>query len=125
MRQFLLVCAGGAVGTGARYLVGLGMASRLGPSFPWWTLTVNVVGSFFISVVMDLSIHYRVIPNELRVVLTAGVLGGFTTYSSMSYETLGFLQDGLWLRAVGYVAATTLGCLAAGMLGMVVVRLAA
>lgn len=125
MSRFLLVCAGGAVGTGARYLIGVGMVRWLGSQFPWGTLTVNIAGSFLISVIMDMSVHYGVIPAELRIVLTAGVLGGFTTYSSMSYEALGFMQEGLWWRAAGYLAVTTLGCLAAGMLGMAAARLAA
>jgi CrcB protein len=125
MTRFLLVCAGGAAGSGARYLVGVGMARWLGPAFPWGTLVVNVAGSFLISVVMDLSVHYGLVPLEVRFLLAAGVLGGFTTYSSFNYEVLAFLQRGLWGQAALYLGATVVACLAAGMAGMAVARLAA
>jgi CrcB protein len=125
LTRFLLVCLGGAAGTGARYLVGLGATRWLGAEFPWGTLAVNLVGSFLISVVMDLSIHYGAIPLELRLVLTAGVLGGFTTYSSFNYELLGYLGRGLYGQAGLYLAATTAGCFAAGFLGILAARLAA
>lgn len=125
MTRFLLVCAGGAAGSGARYLVGVGLARWLGPAFPWGTLAVNVAGSFLISLVMDLSVHYGAIPLELRYLLAAGVLGGFTTYSSFNYEVLAWLQRGQWGQAAGYLLATVVGCLAAGMAGMAAARLAA
>lgn len=125
MSRLLLVCLGGAAGSGARYLVGLGMARWLGAAFPWGTLAVNVAGSFAISAVMDLSVHYGVIPAEVRLLLAAGVLGGFTTYSSFNYEVLAFLQRGQWLPAALYLAATVAGCLAAGVAGMASARLAA
>jgi len=125
MTRFLMVCLGGAAGSGARYLVGVGMTRWLGPAFPSGTLVVNLLGSFLISVIMDLSVHYGAIPLEVRILLTAGVLGGFTTYSSFNYEALAFLQRGLWGQALLYVAATVVGCLGAGVLGMAAARLAA
>jgi len=125
MSRFLLVCLGGAAGSGARYLVGLGAVRLLGAVFPWGTLAVNVVGCFFIAVVMDLSIHYRVVPEEMRILLTAGVLGGFTTYSSFNYELLVQLGRGLYGTAALYFLATTAGCFAAGVLGILAARLAA
>jgi len=125
MSRLLLVCLGGAAGSGARHLVGLGMARWLGAAFPWGTLVVNVAGSFAISVAMDLTVHYGVLPAESRYLLVAGILGGFTTYSSFNYELLAFLQRGQWLPAGLYLAGTVGGCLAAGMAGMAVARLAA
>jgi fluoride exporter len=125
MTRLLLVCAGGAAGSGARYLVGAGLSRWLGTALPWGTLAVNVVGAFLISLVMDLSIHSGAIPTEVRVFLTAGVLGGFTTYSSFNFEVLGFLQQGSWARALGYASTTVVGCLVAGLLGMAAARLAA
>jgi len=125
MTRFLMVCAGGAAGSGARYLVGLGMARWFGPALPWGTLTVNVAGSFLVSVAMDLSVHYGVLPAETRFFLVAGVLGGFTTYSSFNYEVLAFLQRGLWGQAALYLAATVVGCLSGGVAGMAAARLAA
>ena len=125
MSRFLLVCLGGAAGSGARYLVGLGAVRLLGAAFPWGTLTVNVVGCFFISLVMELGIHYGAVPDDLRVVLTAGVMGGFTTYSSFNYELLTHLGHGQYGTAALYFLLTTGGCFGAGVLGILAARLAA
>jgi len=125
MSRFLLVCLGGAAGSGARYLVGLGAVRLLGAAFPWGTLAVNVAGCFLISLVMDLGVHYGAIPDQTRVFLTAGVLGGFTTYSSFNYELLVQLGRGLYGTAALYLLFTTAGCFAAGVLGILAARLAA
>jgi CrcB protein len=125
MNRFLLVCLGGAAGSGARYLAGVGLTRLLGPDFPFGTLAVNLLGSFLISLLMELSVHYGAIPLEARIFLTAGVMGGFTTYSSFNYEVLAFLQRGLWGQALLYASATVVGCLGLGMAGMAVARLAA
>lgn len=109
MARFLLVCLGGALGSGARYLIALGA--------PYPTLIVNLAGSFAIGVVMEL-----MPPTDLRLFLTMGVLGGFTTYSSFNQEALQMLRGEAWGAAVLYMTATFAGCLAAGVLGMVVAR---
>jgi fluoride exporter len=103
MKRFLLVCLGGAAGTGARYLVGGWVAQALGPAFPWGTLAINASGSFLISAIMHLGLVAGVVAPELRVFLTVGVMGGFTTYSSFNYETLSYLERGAW--ALGVLAA--------------------
>ncbi len=120
MLQFLWICIGGALGTGARYLVGTWAAKALGTGFPYGTLIVNVVGSFFISVVMFLSIDAGVIPLPVRMFLTTGIMGGFTTYSSFNYETLKLLQSGAWGIAAANIAVTLLGCTGAGLLGLLI-----
>jgi CrcB protein len=122
LKTFLLICAGGAAGTGARYLVATGMARWLGPAFPAGTLTVNVVGSLLVGAIMDLALRYEVVGPELRLVLVAGVMGGFTTYSSFNHETLGYFARGSWGLGIAYLAATVVGCLAAGMLGIAAAR---
>src|SRR6516164_8783479 len=93
MALFLLVCLGGAVGTAARYLLGLSIQAALGPTFPFGTLTVNLVGSFLISLLMFLGVDKGALSSSVRVVLTTGVMGGFTTYSSFNYETLRLFQQ--------------------------------
>ncbi len=123
MTRFVLICLGGAAGTGARYLVGVGAGRWLGTVFPWGTLIVNLVGSFLIAVIMELGIRFGAIPAELRVVLTTGVMGGFTTYSSFNYELLGYFQRGAWGLGALYLAATVAGCLVAGLAGLAVARL--
>jgi CrcB protein len=122
MARFLLVCAGGAFGTGARYLLG-GWAQRvLGTAFPYGTLIINAIGSFLIVILMHLSIQRGVISPDLRVILTTGIMGGFTTYSTFNYETIRLLQDGaLGLGALNLLA-TVVVCLLAGGLGVLICR---
>ncbi len=122
MTRFLLICLAGAAGTGARYLVALGSARLLGPTFPFGTITVNVVGSFLLATITVLGLEAGAISPDARVVLAVGVMGGFTTYSSFNQETLGFLQRGAVFQAIGYLAVTFTGCLAAGALGTVAAR---
>ncbi len=94
--HFALVCLGGAVGTGARYLLG-GLATPLARRrFPHGTLLVNVVGSFCIGLVQELAFGSAVLPENARVVLAVGVLGGFTTYSAFAYESLRLAAAGSW-----------------------------
>jgi len=118
LQRFLLVCLAGGAGSGARYLVVTGLARVAGPVFPYGTLTVNVVGSFLLGAIMELSLSLAVISPDVRVVLAAGVMGGFTTYSSFNYEVLAAVQRGAFALAAGYLALTVLGCLAAGALGV-------
>lgn len=107
----------------ARYWVG-GVAPRLfGEGFPYGTLVVNVVGSFLISVVMGTALNSTLVPVNLRVFLTTGIIGGFTTYSAFNYETLALLQQRLWLTGGLNLLVTVLGCLVAGALGLVVAKL--
>jgi len=116
--RFLLICLGGAIGTGARYLTALWAASALGLRFPYGTLIVNLAGSFLLGLVMEISA-----PGDLRLAMTSGVLGGFTTYSSFNYETTNSFRNGAWLLGSVNVAVTLLGCAAAGVAGILVGRL--
>jgi len=124
--RLLLVCLGGAVGTGARYLLGGLVVRWLGADFPYGTLLINVLGSFLVGLVQQVGLSTLLIPDTLRVVLAIGVLGGFTTYSSFSYETLKLVEAGSWVGAAVYVALTSalcLGCCALGLsLGRVLVE---
>jgi CrcB protein len=117
MSRFLLVCLGGALGTGARYLLSGWTLKALGPAFPYGTLAVNVLGSLALGALMYVGTETAALPATARVVLATGVLGGFTTYSSFSYETLRYLQDGAWTLAGLNVTVTVVGCLAACLLG--------
>jgi CrcB protein len=115
--RFLLICLGGAVGTGARYLLGGWAARAFGTAFPYGTLIINSLGSFFIVVIMGLSLDRQLISPELRLVLTTGVMGGFTTYSTFNYETLRLVAGWSPGFALLNVAATVVGCLSAGAVG--------
>jgi fluoride exporter len=116
--RLALICLGGAVGTGVRYLLGGVVARWAGPDFPYGTLLINVLGSFLIGVVQQVGLTSLLIPDTLRLVLAVGVMGGFTTYSSFSYETIRLLEAGSWLAASVYVALTTALCLACCVAGL-------
>ena len=122
MTRFLMVCLGGAFGTGARYVLG-GWAQRtLGAAFPYGTLIINMAGSFLLAVIMYLSLEVGMIPADTRVVLATGVMGGFTTYSTFNYETLKLLQAGSVAMGAMNLVATVVGCLVAGVLGLLVAK---
>jgi CrcB protein len=125
MVKLVLVCIGGALGSGARYVVATWAAEALGTGFPRGTLLVNLAGSFLIAVVADLSLRTAAIPPNLRLFLATGIMGGFTTYSSFNYETLHLLEEGAFASTLLYVAATVLGCLLSGVLGLAAARLLA
>ena len=122
MERFLWICFAGALGTGVRYLVGLWAAQRFGIGFPYGTLIVNVVGCFLIAVVLQLALSVTSFPVNLRLALTTGFMGGLTTYSSFNYETTALMQSGNARTAALYFAVTVVGCIAAGLLGTVLVR---
>jgi len=118
MERFLWVCAAGALGSGARFLVSMGIERAVrGPSFPYGTLLVNVVGSFLICAIMPLAAAGIVSPTQ-RLALTTGFLGGFTTYSAFAYETLRCFDVKAFRVGVLNITATLVLGLAAGALGL-------
>jgi CrcB protein len=116
MRELLLVCLGGAFGSGARYLVSELLGRRLPPGYPWGTFAVNVAGSFLLCGLVSLALAGRLTP-EWRLFLATGVMGGFTTYSSFNYEVLGYFERGAPALAIGYAGATLVACGVAGLGG--------
>ena len=115
--KLLLVCLGGAIGSGARYLVALWAASALGVAFPFGTLMVNLAGSFLLGVLMHVGAS-----TEWRLFLATGMLGGFTTYSTFNYETTSYLRQGAWMMGALNIAVTVVGCLVAGFAGLALAR---
>ena len=113
--QFVLaVAVGGAIGSVARYLVGIGSGKLFGINFPWGTLIINITGSFLIGVLMTLlTERWRPHPNW-RLFLVVGVLGGYTTFSSFEYETYQAVREGA--RWIGLVYVT--GSVAVGYFGV-------
>jgi fluoride exporter len=113
----LLVALGGAIGSALRYLVATAALAWLGPAFPWGTLIVNLAGSFAIGLVQQLATESLLLGEETRLFLTTGLLGGLTTYSAFSYETVRLMQTGAsgnaWVNAI----VTIVACLALCYLG--------
>ena len=121
MSRFLWICLGGAAGTGARYLLSGWALSAFGAGFPYGTLAVNAIGSFLLGVLVQ-GFASPLLSPTLRLALSTGVMGGFTTYSTFNNETIRYFQDGAWQVAAANVAITLVGCLAAGLAGMAVGR---
>jgi fluoride exporter len=116
MHPALAVALGGAAGSLARFYVVVALR-RVDTLFPWGTLLVNVLGSFLIGAVWAWFLDRPDTPEWVRVGLMTGVLGGYTTLSSVSLETVLLLQSGQWPSALANVAANfglgVLACLAA------------
>lgn len=125
MQRFFLVCLGGAVGTGARYALGNFVIALAGTgTFPWHTFAVNVIGSFAMSFLGHVALATSLLSPTTRAVLATGVLGGFTTYSSFNYETLGLFEQGAWMYGTLNVLGTVGACVVAGLFGAAAARLA-
>lgn len=94
MTKLLLVALGGGIGATTRYLVSDWAAQRFGSDFPYGTLIVNIVGCFIIGMFMQLVTDRIIVNPYWRLLITVGFVGGLTTFSSFSYETLKLLNDG-------------------------------
>ncbi len=113
-RTVLIVGVGGFLGANLRYWLGGWLADRLGPTFPYETMVINVVGSFLLGVFMTLALHFTWAP-EWRQLIAIGFLGSFTTFSTYEYESFRLIQEGLWLWA----SLNLLGSLALGLIAVI------
>jgi|SRR5919199_2207819 CrcB protein len=119
--NILLVAVGGAIGATARYLLGGWIQSWVGSSFPWGTLVINVSGSLIIGLVLGL-VDRGTLSSEARLFLAVGLLGGFTTFSTFSYEGIQMVQSGDYGSLLIYeVTHLGLGLLAANF-GLIMAR---
>ena len=112
---FLYIAAGGALGTVARFALSGWVYDRAGAGFPWGTLAVNVAGSLLIGFVLRMLDVMAVTP-EMRGFLTVGLLGGFTTFSTYTWETVTLAREGQWAAAGSY----SIGSLLLGVLAVLV-----
>lgn len=117
--QILFVALGGAIGSIGRYLIGAALRTHAG-SFPYATLLVNVTGCFLLGLCMAL-FETRETNETLRIALTVGVLGGFTTFSAFGYETFALMRSERELLAMANVASNVLLGLGAVWLGRALV----
>ncbi len=122
LRMLLAVAAGGALGSVARYLVGLGSTKLFGLGFPWGTFLINIAGSFLIGAFVELFALKWDLPQEARVFLTVGICGGFTTFSTFSLDTYVLMERGDWWLAAAYVAGSVLLSIGALFAALHVVR---
>ncbi|TCU11659.1 fluoride efflux transporter CrcB [Rhizobium laguerreae] len=120
---YLIVFLGAGAGGAARHAVNTTAARLLGYGFPFGTLTVNVVGSIIMGLLTQFFVVRTGMPQELRLFLTTGVLGG-TTFSTFSLDTVTLWERGQWSLAAGYVAISLIVSTAGLFLGLSLIRLA-
>ena len=106
----------------ARFATGLAVAHWLGDRFAFATLAVNVLGCFLLAALVHVSTVTAFVSSDLRIGLAVGFLGAFTTFSTFGYETMKYVEDGVWLLAAGNVAANLVLGLAAVWGGFAVAR---
>jgi CrcB protein len=121
--QYLWVSVGGGLGALARYVLGIWVASRAGTAFPWSTFLINVTGSLVIGVLLTLLTERATAAPAWRLFLVVGFLGGYTTFSSYTFEAVALLQAGELRRAGWYVFGSNGVGLVACAVGVLLARL--
>lgn len=106
MKMFLAIAAGGALGALLRYLTVLAVARWAGVTFPWGTMTVNVVGSFVLGLLLEVLTNRQLLTPEWRGFLIIGGLGAFTTFSTFSMDAVALLDRGNWGPALAYIVGS-------------------
>jgi CrcB protein len=114
MTMILVITLGAGLGANLRYAVSVWAAQRWGTAFPYGTMLINVTGSFAIGLIMVLATTRIPLSALWRLLIVTGFLGGFTTFSSFSYETYVLLVGGSWVAAVLNIA----GSVGIGMIGV-------
>ena len=122
MPALLLAMTGGAIGAGLRYLVGRAAFVHLAPGWPWGTWIVNIAGGFLMGLLAGLLARSSDGGEQLRLFLGVGILGGFTTFSAFSLETVLMLERGDNAAAAAYVATSVAGAVLALMGGLSLAR---
>jgi len=116
------IALGGAAGAVSRYLSSQWIYSLLGKSFPFGTLIVNFVGSFFMGLLAILLIERLMLAPEVRAFLLVGFLGSFTTFSAFSFETVNLIGSGDFIKAGVNIVINVFVCIVACWAGMILGR---
>jgi CrcB protein len=111
------VAVGSAIGGASRYMLGLAVQQRVGGGFPVGTLIINITGSLLLGFLMRAAFASTNLTPEVRAFLTTGLCGGYTTFSTFSYETAGLLESGQYGRAGLYIVLSIVLSLAATFVG--------
>jgi fluoride exporter len=122
MKLYWLVALGGAAGSVARFGLSTAAQTRWSGALPVGTLLVNVTGSVLLGFILRYALDTPAVSPEMRALLTTGFCGGYTTFSTFSYETVALIEDGDWRRAALYVLLSLALSLAGVWLGMTLAR---
>ncbi|HKJ83717.1 MAG TPA: fluoride efflux transporter CrcB [Mariprofundaceae bacterium] len=118
MRELMAVAAGGAIGATLRWLAAGAVQRMAGGAFPWGTFAVNALGSFLLGFLFVYMIERSSAGELLRLMITVGLLGAFTTFSTYSLESVRLLQSGAYALALGNVVSQVVVCLVLTWLGV-------
>jgi fluoride exporter len=123
VRNILVIALGASIGANLRYALSNWAAQQWGTTFPYGTMIINVLGSFLIGFILALAATRISLSVPWRLLLVTGLLGGFTTFSTFSYETYSLLVEGSWLEAgLNIVGSVGIGLIAV-LLGAGLARL--
>jgi fluoride exporter len=125
MNLVLLIAGAGALGSLSRYALSGAIYAALGQNFAYGTLVVNVVGSFLLGLLMQIGLSTDMIPPHLRTTIAIGFIGAFTTFSTFTYETVQYIQEGAWSTALLNIAMSLILGIAAVFAGIYTGRLIA
>lgn len=117
MKLIFFLAIAGALGTLSRYGLS-GLAQKVSSNYPYETLIVNILGCFVIGYFVQIALNTDIIPSNLRIIVTIGFLGAFTTFSTFSYETLKFVEAGAFISAILNIALNVGLGLSATFFGM-------
>lgn len=123
MVHTFLVMIGGAIGAAMRYQLGRALTRLMGPGYPWGTLSANVLGGLAMGLLAGwLALRAQHAGESVRLFAAVGVLGGFTTFSAFSLETMLMIERGDWPGALSYVLVSVIVSVAALALGLGLMR---
>lgn len=121
--ELLSIAAGGALGAVSRFCLGNLISRIIGSALPYGTFVINIVGCFFMGLIMTMIIERGMLATAWRLFLCVGFLGGFTTFSSFGYETLMLLREEKIVAALAYVGGSIILGLMSAALGVAVGKL--
>lgn len=117
LRLIAMVALGGAIGSVGRYALTVAVQNRTSAAFPTGTLVVNVTGAFLLGLIMRYAMQSFTLTPEMRLLLTTGLCGGYTTFSTFSYESVRMVEDGEWRAALLYILLSVILSLGAMFIG--------
>lgn len=124
MLRILIIGSGGFVGAILRYIISGLSIKYLGNTFPFGTLLVNIIGGLLIGFIMEASASFWTMSADFRMFLTVGLLGGFTTFSTFSFETVGQLSNGNYFLASLNIILNVFLCIFGTLLGRFLAQMA-
>jgi len=123
MKEYIVIFVGGGLGASARYWLSGLLYEKWGTAFPYGTLAVNILGCLAIGILMSSTEERFLASPQLRLFLTIGILGGFTTFSSFSYETIAMVRDGEFFYGSLNVMTSVFSCLIGTWIGIQIGKL--